>query len=320
MTDQVVLPEAGNFDEFRKAKKAAAKSSKEADLIVRNADFPNAAELLERGVAAKAEEPDDKIEDDEGLTAAERKAYSEKIARKISAKHRALKQAEAAIGKETQGRQAAEKLASEFKAEIEVLKKGVPKDDGKGPKREDYPQTDEGAAAWWDAKIDWKAEQKAEAKYTALEQRREQEKLETAKQARIAAFAATVDDYDEAVESLKGLPQHQAVLDYLVEAELGPNLIHYFGSHTDEYEKLTKMKPVAAVAEVGKIESRLERKADKAEKTKEADEALDKLKSPISRAPAPISAIPEGVNPVKKDLTTINNFDEYRRAKRAQGL
>lgn len=309
MTDQVVLPEAGNFDEFRKQRREAAKKPKEEP-----------KPEVEPKVEPKAEEPDDKIEDDEGLTAAERKAYSEKIARKISAKHRALKQAEAAIGTEAKGRQAAEKLASDLKAEIEVLKKGVPKDDGKGPKREDYPQTDEGAAAWWDAKIDWKAEQKAEAKYADLEKRREQEKLETAKQARIAAFAATVEDYDEVIDALKGTPQHQAVLDYLVEAELGPNLTYYFGSHTDEYQKLTKMKPVAAVAEVGKIESRLERKAEKVEKTEKADEALEKLKSPISRAPAPITAIPEGVSPVKKDLTTINNFDEYRRAKRAQGL
>ncbi len=77
---------------------------------------------------------------------------------------------------------------------------------------------------------------------------------------------------------------------------------------------------MAAVAEVGKIESRLERKAEKVEKTKEADDALDKLKSPISRSPAPITAIPERVNPVRKDLTTINNFAEYRHAKRAQGL
>lgn len=258
---------------------------------------------------------DDGKEDDEGLTATERTAYSEKIARKISAKHRALKQAEAAIGKETQGRQAAEKQASDLKAEIAKLKESGPVDDGKGPKRGDFGSD----AEWWDAKIDWKAEQKAEEKFTKLETLRAQERAETAKQERISKFAQGIEDYDEVVDSLKGVPQHQAVIDYMSDADLGPALIYYFGRHHDEYEKISRLKPIFAVAEVGKIETKLERKAEKVDKTETADKALETFKAPISRAPAPIQELNESATPVNKDPSKMT-FDELRAHNREQRL
>lgn len=254
---------------------------------------------------------DDKVEDDQGLTAAERKAYSEKIARKISAKHRALKQAEAAIGKESQGRQAAEKQASDLKAEIAQLKAKV--DDGEGPKRDDFKSDGE----WWDAKIQWRVDQGVSKGIAERETKREQERVEVERRTRIAKFAEGVDDYDETVESLKGVPQHQAVIDYMSDADLGPALIYYFGSHPDEYQKLASMKPVFAVAEVGKVETRLERKAEKVEKTVKADEALDTLKAPISRAPAPITTLHETASVVTKDPSKMD-VDELREFNRAQ--
>ena len=261
----------------------------------------------EKKPSPASKEPKVDEEDDQGLTPAERTEYSEKIARKISAKHRALKQAEAAIGTEAKQRQAAEKLASELKAEIAKLKESAIPDDGKGPKRSDF----ENDADWWDAKIDWKAEQKAEAKFTALEAKRAKESAEAAKHERIAKFATTVDDYDEVVDSLKGVPQHQAVIDYMSDADLGPALIYYFGSHPDEYEKIARLKPVFAVAEVGKIETRLERKAEKVDKTEKADEALETFKAPISRAPAPITPISDSATAVNKDPSKMS-FDELR--------
>lgn len=291
----------GKIQEFVKPGSEEVKGEKPAES--KPADDPVSTEA----------ELDDKAEDDQGLTAAERKAYSEKIARKISAKHRALKQAEAAIGKETQGRQAAEKQASDLRAEIAQLKSKV--DDGEGPKREDFKSDGE----WWDAKIDWKAEQKANKKFTELEAKRETDRAEAAKQERIGKFAATVDDYDDVVESLKGVPQHQAVIDYMSDADLGPALIYYFGAHPDEYEKLARMKPIFAVAEVGKVETRLERKAEKVEKTEKADEALDTLKAPISRAPAPITPLNESATVVTKDPSKMD-VDELRAYNREQRL
>lgn len=258
----------------------------------------------------------DETEDDQGLTPAERTAYSEKIARKISAKHRALKQAEAAAGKESQGRQAAEKEASDLRKEIAELKKSTPVDDGKGPQRKDFASD----ADWWDAKIDWKAEQKAEAKFTALEAKRETERIEAEKSKRIAAFAETVDDYDETVEAINGAPQHQAVLDYIGGADLGPHLIYYYGKHPDEYEALSKMKAVQAVAMVGKTETKLEKKAEKVEPKKDdAKPDLEGFKAPISRAPAPIQPLNESATPVQKDPSKME-FHELRAYNRAQRM
>ena len=257
--------------------------------------------------------PEDDTEDAEGLTAAERKAYSEKIAKKISAKHRALKQAEAQATREGRERQAAVKEASDLRAEIAKLKETVT-DDGKGPKRADFDND----ADWWDAKIDWKAEQKAEEKFTALEKRREAERIEAAKIKRIQEFATTVDDYDDTVDVLKGLPQHQAVIDYASEADMGPQIIYYLGQHPDEYESLAKMSAVKAVVELGKIEAKLERKAEKSEKA-EAKSSLDSFKAPISKAPAPIEPLSETVNAVQKDPSKMS-VDELRAYNRTQRM
>ena len=277
--------------------------------FVKPTDKP--AEVIEeKPVEVKSVEVelDDKVEDDQGLTAAERKAYSEKIARKISAKHRALKQAEAAIGTETKGRQAAEKLASDLRQELTLLKSAAAGDGA--PKEKDF----EDAGAYWKAVMRWTADQAVAT--DRLE--REKERIAAERQERIAKFADTVDNWDDAVEALKGTPQHQAVLDYIADAELGPALLYYFSSHPDEYEKLTRLRPVFAVAEVGKIETKLERKAQKVEKTEKADEALDTFKT-LSKAPAPIQALNESATVVTKDPSNMS-FDELREYNREQRM
>lgn len=264
--------------------------------------------------------PDAEKEDEDGLTAAERSEFSEKITKKINAKTRALKQAEAQLLREGREKQAAVKEASDLRVEIAKLKESV-KDDGKGPKRADF----ESDADWWDAKIDWKSEQKAEEKFTALEQKRERERIEAARQKRVAAFAENVPDYQEAIEALDGLSaitnpnSRQAILDYVSEADLGPAIVHYLGTHLDEVDGLAKLSPVAAVAAVGKIESKLERKEAKAEKAEAKTDALDSFKAPISKAPAPIEPLSETVNAVKKDPSTMT-VDELRAYNRAQRM
>jgi hypothetical protein len=261
--------------------------------------------------AAKAE-LDDVKEDDEGLTAAERKAYSEKIARKISAKHRALKQAEAFGDHQSRERQAAEKKASDLAKEIAELKAkapSAPQIDG-GPKREDFDSD----AAWWDAKIDWKADQKAELKVNELDRKRERAK-------RIEKFASTVDDYDDMLAVNASKKMHQPVIDYATDSDLGPALMYYYGQNPDEYDKLSKLSPVSAVAAMGKLEAKLERQTEAIKEAKGEPEPAKT--SPLSRAPEPIQALSESATPLRKkpedmDVDELRAYNRQQRIKQAR--
>lgn len=253
--------------------------------------------------AAKAAENDDDEDAD----------LPERVRRQIGKKHRQMKEAEEFARERDRHAAVAEARAAELQRRIEELegkKSGsAPEKDAKAPKPEDFKTV----AEYADALTEYKLEQKL-AKYReeALKQQQKAhvERAQSEFAERIAKAMKDIPDYADVVEQADdNVPPHMA--QYIVESDLGPLLGYHLAKHPDVLERLSKLSPVRAVAELGKLEATLEKKPE--EKKPVIRE--------VSRAPAPISPLEGKSAPVTKDPSqmTFAELRAHREAERKEG-
>lgn len=69
-------------------------------------------------------------------------------------------------------------------------------------------------------------------------------------------FAPLFVEVKEAIdEAMKERPEMAAISDVLVESEVGPQLVYYFGQHPDVFDDLLEMPLRRALIEIGKLET-----------------------------------------------------------------
>jgi hypothetical protein len=315
-----------NMDEFRQTGKVPEFVKPEGDKPKAKADAKPEAKEAPHGTEVKdepkveakeaVEAPDaDDIEDENGLTTRQKRELTAKMLKAVGAKHRAamLAKAEAQEANSIAEQQFNERKLLEKRLEAAEEKlKGLEKPtvEDKEPQRADFKSD----AEYWDAKIDWKAQQavRRDRAARAEEQKAEaQRALDAARAKRNQEFAKTVTDWDEVATALSAAhpdapPGH--IQQYIYESDSSAAMMYYFGKHLEEYGRILEMTPVRAIAAIGKIEAKLE---PAPETTKPSGNTVS-----ISRAPAPIAAVPESVSPIPKDLSKIKDYDEFKRAKR----
>lgn len=237
----------------------------------------------------------------------------ERVRKQIGKKHRAMKEAEEFAREMRADREAERTRAETLQRELDALKgaKSGPasEKDSKEPKAEDFKTVGEYAEAL--------AEYKVEKKFAEREAKAQQERQEQAARAaqdglnkRIAATVKELPDYAEVIaESELDLPPHMAV--YIAESPIGPKLGYHFAKHPEDFDRINALSPIRAIAELGKLEDRLEKPAKA--KEPEADD-----KPATSRAPSPIKPVEGNGAAVQKDPAkmTIPELREYERQRR----
>lgn len=236
------------------------------------------------------------VEDEEGLEP-EDKELAEKIRRKIGKKHRAMREAEEFAESQYNERRLAESRAAKLEEELAELRKGA-------PKVEDDPEPDktkfEDAEKYWSAKIKWEANQAVKLDRA----QRAKERQDELAQKRAEAFAKRLDAADKENPGLKDslaesdelIPQ--GILNYIVDAEMGPKIARHLAEHPEYVERLRTLSPEASLAEIGKLETKLETKLEK------PNGELPPRSVERSSAPAPIQPL--------NGTTTIIQQDESK--------
>lgn len=251
----------------------------------------------------------------------EDQAFSENVKKRIGKALYRVKQAEAAVKNAERARVEADEFArneyrraqeaERVRADLETRLKAMegretpPVEAAKEPVRADF----ESDAKYWEAVIDYRAEQKVKA----AEERRAQADAEARAQARDQArvernkaFAATVEDWDETVTALAAaVPEAPPgyLQEYILESELSAEVMYYFGKHPDEYRRIVQLSPIKAVAALGRLEAKLEKPAA----AKPADAPAPIPAAAKSRAPDPITPIAaSSQGEVPKDLSKMN--------------
>lgn len=155
------------------------------------------------------------------------------------------------------------------------------------PKAEDY-ETNE---AYIEALTDWKVDQ-------ADKKRDQKQKEEAAKadfqkrgqdfQTRITEFKKTASDFDELMEDVHvDVPIH--VQEVFFSSEVGPALMYELAKNPSELERISKLSPIKAALEMGKLEAKfLKTPGSKETKT--------------TKAPEPIRPVGAKGGSVKKDI------------------
>jgi hypothetical protein len=281
------------------------------------ADY-QAPEEPKKAVEAPEAPPEDAAkapEEDSGLEPGDAE-YTEKVRKRIGQKHSQWKREEAlriaaekTAEEEYSLRRVAEGLLTKQEAELEALRQQAPKEEVKAPSKPDAKDFSD-AFQYAEALAKWSSDEAiANYRQKEIEQREkaEAERVKNEFSQRIAATMKQIPDYESVVAEADAIvPPH--VAQYIVESESGPLLGYHFAKNPAELERISKLSPIRAIAEIGKIEAALAKpEGNGAEK-------------PRSRAPEPIVSIPANATPIQKDPAQMSTAEyiAYARARDAQ--
>ena len=170
----------------------------------------------------------------------------------------------------------------------------------KPPSFENYADLNEWAVAVADHAAK-QAEVRAESKFAERQQQTQQEQVFGSFEAKEKAYAASTPDYAEAYASLQNNVRFsQPVLEVIATSDRGPEIVHHLGTHLDVADRVARMPPHMAAAEIARIEARLS-----APKTK-----------PVSNAPPPAPVLGGG-GAIQKDPERMST-DEWLAWRRTQ--
>jgi hypothetical protein len=335
---QVVTPEnnvefitTGKVAEFKPPTVADAKADAKPDTTASPKDKPTtgSVEATEKSksepqrdadgkfVKAEAAKADDKPAGDAKNDADEDAKLTEKVTRLINKKHREMKEAqEFATG---EGRRAieAERRAEQLQREIDALKGkkagGPDSDDAIGSDPDEpKPGAFKTVGEYTRALVKYEAKKAGETGKAQAEQSKQQEQAnqvigEFVK--RQEAFKESTPDYEDVVSGTD-LVIPNVAMQYLIESDVGPQLGYYLAKNPGEVTRLQKLSPARCVAELGKLETKLEKPAA----PNKADAAPAKE---VSKAPAPIRPLEGKEATVTKDPRDMN-FQELRAYREAE--
>lgn len=159
-----------------------------------------------------------------------------------------------------------------------------------------------------DALTDWKIEQREKANEQKAKEnqvRTEFQKKGEAFQTRIAEFKKSASDFDELMEDVSiDVPVH--VQEIFLTSENGPALMYELAKNQKELERISKLSPMSAALEMGKIEAKFTKSSDSSTPTK------------TTKAPEPIKTVGSKGGSIKKSIDdpslTQREFEKLREA------
>lgn len=254
---------------------------------------------------------------------------TEHVRKKINKKHRQMKEAqEAAADAEAfaknqyeRARLAEERAAALEKERDELKKVQAPKEpELKKPDIKEFTD-DKGQVRWTDfteASADYAAKKAvADERARQAQEREQQEKtrIESQFKARVDAAVKKYPDFHDAISKSEAwLPN--AVLQYITESEYGPDVSYYLATHSEAVDKISKLPPIKAIAEIGKLELTFEKPE------KPAVAAPEPKAQERGGAPPPITPISGtgtgtvNTDPSKMSFRELRDYERNKRQKR----
>lgn len=210
------------------------------------------------------------------------------------------KQREAARQEAERERQAREALETRLK-ELES-KINPPKAEEPDPKP--HPSQFNDALEYAEALAEWTADKKLRERDQAELARKaeeEQARMRQKFQERLEAARQDLPDWDDMIAS-SDVSVSQPVTDAIIESDVGPQLLYYLAENPDFARGLADKTITAQLRAIGRLEAKFE-KSEPASKQVVKEPAAKK-----SNAPAPISPLKAGGNPIETGLDSNRQF------------
>lgn len=120
---------------------------------------------------------------------------------------------------------------------------------------------------------------------TVKQQQSHQQTIADGFAAQAAEARKELKDFD-AVAFSADVPMSNAMMEAIVTSELGAKVAYELGKNPDEAERISKLSPVAAIREIGKIESRIAGTKPAADEDKDEEPPAATTRAP--RPPVPV--------------------------------
>ena len=251
----------------------------------------------------EAKTDDEKKEDDKPD---DPKGFQKRI-NEITLKRRTAEREAEALKKEN------EKLRADIEAKKETTAaKETEETPATGkPKEDDF----DNYADFMEALSDWKVQgtiaaerKKWEAEKTEETANAEAEKQQQLIDGKLGEGRKKYDDFDKV--AMDDVPYSQAMVDVVTDSDDFVEVAYYLGQHLDEADRISRLSPLAAAREIGKIEAQLS--IPHSEPTPE-QQTEDSTTKKTTNAPAPIKSI-KGTEVVNKDPSKMNNaeYEKWR--------
>lgn len=119
--------------------------------------------------------------------------------------------------------------------------------------------------------------------------------------------AAKVDltDWDDVMEEASDEPTSPETVQFCMDSEIGPRIAYHLAKNPEFHDKLNAMSPVRRVAELGKLEDKLQTKTKPVAK-------------PISKAPAKLSEVKGKGSLSAPSVNTARSYAEWKIADAAR--
>ena len=259
-------PETEDFGEYEAWRRAQAAGGTAADEDTESeapakpaAESAEEADTSDESPEGDASEPDEAEEEQ----APKRKGGFQRRIDKLVREKRELEARIAALEKRLAGGEQAAGESGE-------TRRPAAAEEGK-PKPEDFDTYE----AYTEALTDWKLEQRERQRVQEDAQRRVYESW----MARIQAARQAHPDFDEVVDS--DVPVSAAMQQAILESDNGAEIAYWLGKHPEEAERISKLPPIAAIREIGRIEASLAAPPPQP-------------KAPVTRAPKPVTPVSGG--------------------------
>jgi hypothetical protein len=189
-------------------------------------------------------------------------------------------------------------------AQQKVDQPPVQKTEGK-PVKEKFKTQDE----YIEALADWKFDQRQKESETKSQQTRmqtEREKMISDHNSRTQEFKKSVEDFDDALSEVDHIPFPPAMADIILNNDQGPAIMYAMAKDPENYERISKLPPLAMAREIGKIEAKLD-----------APSTVTTSSKKTTNAPAPVRSINGSPVVPKKTLEQAaeTSLDAYKAAR-----
>lgn len=122
---------------------------------------------------------------------------------------------------------------------------------------------------------------------------------------KVVAAKSELHDWDEVMEEAGDEPTAPETVQFCMDSEIGPRIAYHLAKHPEFHDKLNAMSPVRRVAELGKLEDKLQTKSKPVAK-------------PISKAPAKLSEVKGSAALTAPSVDNPRNYAEWKKADEAR--
>lgn len=192
-------------------------------------------------------------------------------------------------------------------------KKDPPKETPK-PRLKDFADPDD----WADARDTWMQEQaerkileKLDSRTKAEQDKTEAQKVNESWEQKKATAREKYDDFDEVLDAKVDVTP--AMGEAIMTSDLGADIAYFLGQNLDDARRISKLSPMAAAREIGRIEAYI------AELDKESDSNEEEEKPPVeSKAPPPPKPVKKSGPTDRGGLSDDLPMEEWVKRREAQ--